>query len=96
MAETGTYLDPQAGLLIENYLLNKHKYVGTPYFPKTVEDFASEPFRAVERWRLTPTPAYFWPASAVNSLGLVRPKAAELEPLGSSEFFSGFTKEILS
>src|SRR5262249_23895373 len=30
MAEKGTYLDPQAGLVIENYLLNKEKYVGTP------------------------------------------------------------------
>jgi imidazolonepropionase-like amidohydrolase len=30
MAEKGTYLDPQAGLVIENYLLNKEKYLGTP------------------------------------------------------------------
>jgi len=29
MAEKGTYLDPQAGLIIENYLLNKEKYLGT-------------------------------------------------------------------
>src|SRR3954466_7861620 len=29
MAEKGTYLDPQAGLVIENYLLNKEKYLGT-------------------------------------------------------------------
>src|SRR5262249_15048184 len=27
MAEKGTYLDPQAGLVIENYLLNKEKYL---------------------------------------------------------------------
>src|SRR5436305_2202303 len=40
MAEKGTYFDPQAGLLIETYLLNKDKYVGTPYFPKTEEGFA--------------------------------------------------------
>ncbi|MEN3332969.1 MAG: hypothetical protein V7641_2334 [Blastocatellia bacterium] len=40
MAEKGTYFDPQAGLLLENYLLNKDKYVGTPYFPKTAEGFA--------------------------------------------------------
>src|SRR5207253_4697330 len=30
MAERGTYLDPQAGLVIENYLLNKERYRGTP------------------------------------------------------------------
>src|SRR6185295_19799656 len=40
MAETGTYLDPQAGLLWENYLLNAERFAGTPFFPKTVEDFA--------------------------------------------------------
>jgi imidazolonepropionase-like amidohydrolase len=40
MVDRGTYLDPQAGLLVENYLLNKEKYAGTPYFPKTVDGFA--------------------------------------------------------
>jgi imidazolonepropionase-like amidohydrolase len=40
MAEKGTYLDPQAGLLWENYLLNAKKFAGTPFFPKTVEEFA--------------------------------------------------------
>jgi imidazolonepropionase-like amidohydrolase len=37
MAEKGTYFDPQAGLIIENYLLNKDRYAG---FPKTIEGFA--------------------------------------------------------
>ncbi len=41
MAEKGTYFDPQAGLLIETYLLNKDKYLGTPYYPKTEEGFAA-------------------------------------------------------
>src|SRR5262249_4511448 len=41
MAEKGTYFDPQAGLLIETYLLNADKYAGTPFFPKTAEGFAS-------------------------------------------------------
>jgi imidazolonepropionase-like amidohydrolase len=41
MAEKGTYFDPQAGLLIETYLLNKEKYLGTPYFPTTLEGFAA-------------------------------------------------------
>src|SRR5713101_6688384 len=41
MAEKGTYFDPQAGLMLETYLLNKDKYAGTPYFPKTEEGFAS-------------------------------------------------------
>jgi imidazolonepropionase-like amidohydrolase len=39
MAERGTYLDPQAGLVIENYLLNKEKYLGTPGY--TEEGFAA-------------------------------------------------------
>ena len=41
MAEKGTYFDPQAGLLIENYLLNKDKYARHALLPKTEEGFAS-------------------------------------------------------
>jgi imidazolonepropionase-like amidohydrolase len=41
MAERGTYFDPQAGLLLETYLVFKGKYVGTPFFPKTLEGFSS-------------------------------------------------------
>lgn len=40
MAEKGIYFDPQAGLLLETYILNQDKYVGTPYYPKTLEGFA--------------------------------------------------------
>ena len=32
LAARGTYFDPQAGLLVENYLANKDKYVGTPFY----------------------------------------------------------------
>jgi imidazolonepropionase-like amidohydrolase len=39
MAEKGTYLDPQAGLVIENYLENKEKYIGTPGY--TAEGIAA-------------------------------------------------------
>jgi imidazolonepropionase-like amidohydrolase len=39
MAEKGTYLDPQAGLIIENYLLHREQYVGTPGY--TAEGFAA-------------------------------------------------------
>lgn len=39
MAQKGTYLDPQAGLVIENYLLNKDKFLGTPGY--TAEGFAA-------------------------------------------------------
>ncbi|HVG31197.1 MAG TPA: amidohydrolase family protein [Pyrinomonadaceae bacterium] len=39
MARRGTYLDPQAGLVIENYLLNREKYLGTPGY--TAEGFAA-------------------------------------------------------
>ena len=42
MAEKGTYLDPQAGLVVENYLLNKDKYLGTP-------GYTEEGFAAMER-----------------------------------------------
>ncbi|MDX2044538.1 MAG: amidohydrolase family protein [Acidobacteriota bacterium] len=37
MVERGTYLDPQAGALFENYILHKARYAGTQYFPKTEE-----------------------------------------------------------
>jgi imidazolonepropionase-like amidohydrolase len=39
LAERGTYLDPQAGLVIENYLLNRERYLGTPGY--TAEGFAA-------------------------------------------------------
>lgn len=39
MAEKGTYLDPQAGLVIENYLAHKDRYLGTPGY--TEEGFAA-------------------------------------------------------
>jgi imidazolonepropionase-like amidohydrolase len=45
MAERGTYFDPQAGLIIENYLLNRDKYAGTPFYPKTPEEF--EPMKEI-------------------------------------------------
>ena len=40
MAAKGTYLDPQAGLVWENYLLNKEKFVGTPGYPTSLDGFA--------------------------------------------------------
>ena len=39
LAKNGTYLDPQAGLVIENYLANKERYLGTPGY--TEEGFAA-------------------------------------------------------
>lgn len=39
LAERGTYLDPQAGLVIENYLANKERYLGTSGY--TEEGFAA-------------------------------------------------------
>src|SRR5258708_16503280 len=41
MAAKGTYLDPQAGLVWENYLLNKEKFVGAPGYPTSLEGFAA-------------------------------------------------------
>ncbi len=36
LAQKGTWLDPQAGLVFENYLLNKEKFAGTQGFPEQV------------------------------------------------------------
>ena len=41
MAEKGIYFDPQAGQLIQNYLDNRARYAGTPFFPKTPQEFES-------------------------------------------------------
>lgn len=46
MAEKDTYFDPQAGLVIENYLQNKERYIGTTGY--TAEGFAAmEKVRAI-------------------------------------------------
>jgi imidazolonepropionase-like amidohydrolase len=42
MAEHGTYFDPQAGLVIENYLANKERFLGTP-------GYTEDGFAAMER-----------------------------------------------
>jgi len=42
MAEKGTFLDPQCGLVIENYMLYKDKYIGT-------SGYTAEGFRAMEK-----------------------------------------------
>jgi imidazolonepropionase-like amidohydrolase len=39
MAEKGTYFDPQCGLVLENYMLNKGRYLGTSGY--TEEGFAA-------------------------------------------------------
>jgi len=36
LVQKGTWLDPQAGLVFENYLLHKENFVGTPGFPQEV------------------------------------------------------------
>jgi imidazolonepropionase-like amidohydrolase len=33
MAERGTYLDPQSGLVPESYAVNRDRFAGTPFFP---------------------------------------------------------------
>ena len=42
LAEKGTYLDPQAGLVIENYMANKERFIGT-------EGYTEEGFAAMEK-----------------------------------------------
>ncbi|HEY6330467.1 MAG TPA: amidohydrolase family protein [Blastocatellia bacterium] len=60
MASKGTYLDPQAGLVWENYLLNKEKFVGTPGYPdslagfKTMEDLIPRYHEFMRRALKTP------------------------------------------
>ena len=41
LAEKGTYLDPQAGLVIENYLFDKETFSVRPAIPK----------KALQRWK---------------------------------------------
>ena len=36
MVQKGVWLDPQAGLVMENYLTNKERFAGTPGFPEEV------------------------------------------------------------
>lgn len=36
MVQKGVWLDPQAGLVMENYLLNREKFAGTPGFPEDI------------------------------------------------------------
>lgn len=42
LAQHGTYLDPQAGLVIENYMANKERFLGT-------EGYTEEGFAAMEK-----------------------------------------------
>jgi imidazolonepropionase-like amidohydrolase len=42
VAEHGTYFDPQAGLVIENYMANKERFIGT-------EGYTEEGFAAMEK-----------------------------------------------
>jgi imidazolonepropionase-like amidohydrolase len=42
LADKGTYFDPQAGLVIENYMLNKARYLGT-------EGYTDEGFAAMQK-----------------------------------------------
>jgi imidazolonepropionase-like amidohydrolase len=51
MAARGTYLDPQAGLIMENYTLNKSRFAGTPYFPKTEAEIVAASEKAMPLYR---------------------------------------------
>ena len=42
MVQKGVWLDPQAGLVMENYLLNKDKFSGTPGYPEEVSPAIKE------------------------------------------------------
>jgi imidazolonepropionase-like amidohydrolase len=51
MAERGTYLDPQAGLILENYTLNRSKFAGSPFFPKTEAEIVAANEKAMPLFR---------------------------------------------
>jgi imidazolonepropionase-like amidohydrolase len=51
LAERGTYLDPQAGLVWENYLANADRFVGTAGFPSSTEDFRSSVEKVIPAYR---------------------------------------------
>ena len=40
MVQKGTWLDPQAGLVYENYIQNEDKFIGTPGFPTSPQGFS--------------------------------------------------------
>ncbi|HEX6043659.1 MAG TPA: amidohydrolase family protein [Pyrinomonadaceae bacterium] len=40
MVQKGTWLDPQAGLVYENYIQNEDKFIGTPGFPNSPQGFS--------------------------------------------------------
>jgi imidazolonepropionase-like amidohydrolase len=42
LVHMGTYLDPQAGLVLENYLDNKERFVGTPGYPEEAFSFVRQ------------------------------------------------------
>jgi len=65
LAARGVYLDPQAGLLLENYFQFRKKYAGSPFFPPTVEAFA--PMQEL----LAPTQALFQRAVKIPGLKIV-------------------------
>lgn len=51
MARRGIWLDPQAGLVFENYLMNKEKFAGTPGFPDSPEALATRLEKFIPTYR---------------------------------------------
>jgi imidazolonepropionase-like amidohydrolase len=51
MAQKGTWLDPQAGLVFENYVLNQEKFIGTSGFPASAEGFSERLQRLISTSR---------------------------------------------
>src|SRR5262249_57745388 len=66
MVEKGTYIDPQAGTLFENYILNKARYAGTPYFAKTEEGVVEDYKPAIQMSK-----EFLRRAAKVNGLKIV-------------------------
>ena len=51
MVQRGTWLDPQAGLVFENYLTNLDHFIGSPGFPNTPDGFADTLRKLIPMYR---------------------------------------------
>lgn len=51
MVQRGTWLDPQAGLVFENYLANLDHFIGSPGFPNTADPFADTLRKLIPMYR---------------------------------------------
>ena len=96
LAARGTYFDPQAGLLLENYQTNKDRYLGTPFY--TEEGLAlrrKRPWRhatAVHREQRRPATA----RNDIWSMDFVADQLADGRRFRALTLIDLFTRECLA